>query len=102
PSKRITMRTMDALVGLVSRVPARAQIKLLAAFLAIVALLIMGGAVGLYVLSGGNARTQELLKRQRKSEAYRQVEHDPTNQLYRGSSAMLASDDSTLSSTLRQ
>ena len=53
---------MDALVGLVSRVPARVQIKLLAAFLAIVTLLIMVGAVGLYVLSGVNARTEELIK----------------------------------------
>jgi signal transduction histidine kinase len=96
------MRIMDALVGLVSRVPARVQIKLLAAFLAIVALLIMVGAVGLYVLSGVNARTEELIKLQRKIEAYRQVQHDTTNQLYSVSSAMLAADDTTLSSTLRQ
>jgi hypothetical protein len=40
------MRIMDALVGLVSRVPARVQIKLLAAFLAIVTLLIMVGPSG--------------------------------------------------------
>ena len=93
---------MDALVGLVSRVPARVQIKLLAAFLAIVMLLIMVGAVGLYVLSGVNARTEELIKLQRKIEAYRQVQHDTTNQLYSVSSALLASDDTTLSSTLRQ
>jgi signal transduction histidine kinase len=93
---------MDALVGLVSRVPARVQIKLLAAFLAIVTLLIMVGAVGLYVLSGVNARTEELIKLQRKIEAYRQVQHDTTNQLYSVSSALLASDDTTLSSTLRQ
>jgi hypothetical protein len=53
------MQIMDALVGLVSRVPARVQVKLLAAFLAIVTLLIMVGAVGLYVLSGVNARTEE-------------------------------------------
>jgi signal transduction histidine kinase len=96
------MRIMDALVGLVSRVPARVQIKLLAAFLAIVTLLIMVGAVGLYVLSGVNARTEELIKLQRKIEAYRQVQHDTTNQLYSVSSALLASDDTTLSSTLRQ
>ena len=93
---------MDALVGLVSRVPARVQIKLLAAVLAIVRLLIMVGAVGLYVLSGVNARTEELIKLQRKIEAYRQVQHDTTNQLYSVSSALLASDDTTLSSTLRQ
>jgi signal transduction histidine kinase len=93
---------MDALVGLVSRVPARVQVKLLAAFLAIVTLLIMVGAVGLYVLSGVNARTEELIKLQRKIEAYRQVQNDTTSQLYSVSSALLASDDVTLSSTLRQ
>src|SRR6201984_1429035 len=96
------MQIMDALVGLVSRVPARVQGKLLAAFLAIVTLLIMVGAVGLYVLSGVNARTEELIKLQRKIEAYRQVQHDTTSQLYRVSSALLASDDATLSRTLRQ
>jgi signal transduction histidine kinase len=93
---------MDAFVGLVSRVPARVQVKLLAAFLAIVTLLIMVGAVGLYVLSGVNARTEELIKLQRKIEAYRQVQHDTTSQLYSVSSALLASDEATLSSTLRQ
>ena len=84
---------MDALVGLVSRVPARVQVKLLAAFLAIVTLLIMVGAVGLQVLSGVNARTEELIKLQRKIEAYRQVQHDTTSQLYSVSSALLASDE---------
>jgi signal transduction histidine kinase len=93
---------MDALVGLVARVPARVQAKLLAAFLAIVMLLIMVGAVGLYVLSGVNARTEELVKLQRKIEAYRQVQHDTTSQLYSVSSALLASDELTLLSTLRQ
>src|SRR4249920_1123923 len=96
------MRMMDAFVGLVSRVPARVQIKLLAAFLAIVMFLIMVGAVGLYVLSGVNARAEELIKLQRKIEAYRQVQHDTTTQLYSVASALLASDDRTLSSTLRQ
>ena len=76
------LRIMNALVGLVSRVPARVQIKLLAAFLAIATLLIMMGAVGLQVLSGVNQRTEELIKLQRKIEAYRQVQHDTTSQLY--------------------
>ena len=61
---------MDALVGLVSRVPARVQIKLLAAFLAIVMLLIMVGAVGLHVLSGVNARTEELIKSPRTDRSH--------------------------------
>ena len=93
---------MSALVGLVSRVPARVQVKLLAAFLAIEVLLIVMGAVGLQVLSGVNQRTDELIRLQRKIEAYRQVQHDMTSQLYSVSSVLLSSDELTLSSTLRQ
>ena len=96
------MRAINALVGFVSRVPARVEIKLLTAFLAIEVLLIVMGAVSLGVLSGINQRTDELIKLQRKIEAYRQVQHDTTSQLYGVSAALLASDDSTLSSTLRQ
>jgi signal transduction histidine kinase len=96
------MRTMKALVGLVSRVPARVQVKLLAAFVAIEVLLIVMGAVGLQVLNGVNQRADELIKLQRKIEAYRQVQHDTTSRLYSASSVLLSSDDSTLSSTLRQ
>jgi signal transduction histidine kinase len=95
-------RSINALVGLVSRVPARVEIKLLTAFLAIEVLLIVMGAVSLGVLRGVNQRTDELIKLQRKIEAYRQVQHDTTSQLYGVSSALLASDDSTLSSALRQ
>ena len=90
------------LVDLVARVPARVQVKLLAAFLAIAMLLIMVGAVGLQVLSGVNERTEKLIGLQRKIEAYRQVQHDTISQLYSVSSALLSSDDPTLSSTLRQ
>jgi signal transduction histidine kinase len=96
------MRPLSALVGLVSRVPARVEIKLLTAFLVIEVLLIVMGAVSLGVLSGINQRTDELIKLQRKIEAYRQVQHDTTSQLYGVSSALLAADDSTLSSALRQ
>src|SRR5712691_9034793 len=96
------MRTMGALVGLVSRVPARVEVKLLAAFLAIEVLLIVMGAVGLQVLSGVNQRTDEIIRLQRKIEAYRQVQHDTTSQLYGVSSVLLLSDDLTLSSALRQ
>src|SRR5262252_5554572 len=96
------MRMMDALVGLVARTPARVQAKLLAAFLAMVVLLLMMEVVGLGLLSGVNQRTGELINLQRKIEAYRQVQHDTTGQLYSVSSALLASDEMTLSSTLRQ
>src|SRR5208337_3173639 len=93
---------MNPFVGLVARVPARVQNKLLAAFLTIAALLIIMGAVGLQVLSGVNRRTEELIKLQHKIEAYRQVQHDTTNQLYSVSNALLFADEQTMSSTLRQ
>ena len=84
------MRLRNLAVGLVSRVPARVQTKLLVAFLAMVALLILLGAVGLQVLSGMNARTEELIELQRKIAAYRQVQHDTTRQLYGVASALLS------------
>jgi signal transduction histidine kinase len=96
------MRRASSLVRLVSRVPARVQIKLLAAFLAIEVLLILMGAVGLHLLNGVNQRTDELIGLQRKIEAYRQVQHDMTDQLYSVASILLSSDDVTLASTLRQ
>ena len=76
------MQVLRPLVDLVSRIPTRVQFKLMAAFLAIEVLLIVMGAVGLKVLSGVNQRTDELNKLQRKIEAYRQVQHDITSQLY--------------------
>ena len=89
-------------MDVVARVPARVQVKLLAAFLAIAMLLIMLGTVGLQVLSGVNERTEKLIGLQRKIEAYRKVQLDTISQLYSVSSALLSSDDATLSSTLRQ
>jgi CHASE3 domain sensor protein len=96
------IRLLNPLVAFVARAPARVQTKLLAAFLMIVALLIITGAGGLRELSGVNERTEELIKLQRKIEAYRQVQHDTTSQLYSVSSALVSSDDRTLESTLRQ
>ena len=102
PFVGLVSRVMSPFVSLVSRVPARVQFKLLTAFLAIAILLIMVGAVGLQVLSGVYQRAEELVKLQRKIEAYRQVQHDTTTQLYSVASALLSADDRTLSSTLRQ
>ncbi len=78
------------------------QTKLLVAFLAIVGLLIVLGAVGLDVLSSANNRTGELIRSERKIAAYRQVAHDTTAQLYRISSALFAADERALDNTLRQ
>jgi len=96
------MRVDRLMVGAVARLPFRVQTKLLLAFLAIVALLIVVGAAGLQVLTGVNERTVELIHSERKIAAYRQVQHDTTSQLYRVTSALLANDDRSLDSALRQ
>ncbi len=87
---------------LVARVPASVHAKLLAAFLAIVILLITVGAVGLGVLADVNRRAEDLVRLQRKIAAYRQLQHDTTSQLYNVSSALLVPDDRTLRGTLRK
>ena len=90
------------LVGWVARLPTRVQTKLLIAFLSIVGLLIVLGAVGLQMLSGVNNQTNELIRLQRKIAAYHQVQHDTTNQLYSISTALLLQDDRMLDAALRQ
>jgi len=87
---------------LVARAPATINQKLLAAFLSIVVLLIMVGAVGLQVLSGVNRRAEEAVTLQRKIAAYRQLQHDTTAQLYSVTSALLVPDAPTLEATVRQ
>ena len=90
------------LIGLVARIPVTVHAKLLAAFLAIVALLITVGAVGLQTLSAVNRRAENLVQLQRKIAAYRQLQHDTTGQLYSVSAALLVPDTRTLDATLRQ
>jgi len=92
----------DWLPRLVARVPAGVHAKLLAAFLAIVVLLIMVGAVGLQVLGEANRRDEEFVKLQRKIAAYRQLQNDTTAQLYSVASTLLAPDERALDATLRQ
>jgi signal transduction histidine kinase len=92
----------DWLPRLAARVPAGVHAKLLAAFLAIVVLLIGVGAVGLYVLSQTNRRTIKLVELQRKIAAYRQLQYDTAAQLHSVASALLALDEQTLNATLRQ
>jgi signal transduction histidine kinase len=98
----LVSRLMSPLVGLVSRIPAPVQFKLLVAFLAIAMLLVVVGTVGLNALSDVHQRAEELIKLQRKIEAYRQVQHDTTTQLYSVASALISADERPLSSTLRQ
>ena len=87
---------------LVARAPATIQVKLLSAFLVIVALLIAVGAAGLQALSDANRQDGELVALDRKLAAYRQLQNDTTAQLYSVSSALLAPDPQTLDTALRE
>ncbi len=87
---------------IVARTPATIYKKLLAAFLAITALLIVIGVVSLAELGRVHDRAEDFVKLQRKIAAYRQIQHDTTSQLYSVASALLVPDDRTLDATLRQ
>ncbi|MFL5284025.1 MAG: ATP-binding protein [Rhodopila sp.] len=78
------------------------QTKLLVAFLAMVALLVALGVVGLRVLAEADHRTEDLIRLQRKIAAYRQVQRDTTEQLYEVASALLSPSDRALAAALRQ
>jgi signal transduction histidine kinase len=93
---------MNRLPRLVARVPATVHVKLLTSFLAIVALLLIVGTVGLRALYDVNRRAEDIVKLQRKIAAYRQLQHDTTAQLYTVASALLVPDERTLDATLRQ
>ena len=95
-------RLRDRIVETVSRLPARVQTKLLAAFLVMAGLLMLVGAVGLQALHGVNRQTEELIRLQHKIAAFRQVQHDTTAQLYGVTSALLAPDEVVLQAVLRQ
>ena len=73
----------------VARAPFSIYAKLLAAFLAIVGLLMVIGAVSLAELDRVNQRAEDLAKLQRKIAVYRQIQHDTTAQLYSITSALL-------------
>jgi len=95
-------RLTELLPRLVARAPATVQRKLLAAFLAIVLLLIMVGAIGLLVLRQSNKHAQTVLELQRQVAAFRQLQHDTTGQLYNVASALLVPDERILEVTIRQ
>ncbi len=76
--------------------------KLLIAFLAIVALMLASGLVGLRALSQVNTRAEDMVQLQRKIAAYRQLNHDTIGQLYSVASSLLKPEDRTLEATLRQ
>ena len=92
----------DRLIRLIARVPVGVHVKLVAAFLTIVVLLITVGALALTQLTQAHSRAEELYKLQRKIAAYRQLQNDTTAQLYTVASALLVPDERTLAATLRQ
>ena len=92
----------DWLPRLVAHIPATVHAKLLAAFLAMVVLLLAVGAVGLQVLGAANRRAEELVALHRKIAAYRQLQHDTARQLYNVASALLVPNERKLEATLRQ
>jgi signal transduction histidine kinase len=120
---RVVAWLRSQVVGFVARVPARVQTKLLVAFLAMVALLIVLGVAGLRVLSEAHHRTEDLIRLHRKIAAYHQVQQArfapgsvamvdldwrqwvpglTTKQLHQVSSALELSRDQALFAALRQ
>jgi len=92
----------DWLPRLVARAPFTVHTKLIGAFFAIVALLIIFGVVVIQVLSGINHRSEELSQLRRKVAAFRQLQHDTTAQIYGVTSALLSPEERMLESALRQ
>ena len=86
----------------VARFPASIQVKLLAAFLAIAALLVAVGVASVVGLASVNERFENVAQLQRKIAAYRQIQFDTTSQLHTVAAAMVAQDERTFDATLRQ
>ena len=93
---------MQWLPRIVARIRASIHSKLLVAFLAIAAMMLASGVVGLRALSEVNHRAEEMVQLQRKIAAYRQLNHDTIGQLYSVASSLLTPDERTLEATLRQ
>lgn len=87
---------------LVARAPFTVYTKLIGAFFATAALLIIFGLVVIQVLSGINHRSEDLSKLRRKVAAFRQLQHDTTAQLYGVTTALLSLEERMLESALRQ
>ena len=92
----------DWLPRLVARAPFTVHTKLIGAFFATAALLIIFGVVVIQVLGGMNRRSADLENLRRKVAAFRQLQHDTTAQLYSVTSALLSPEEGTLESALRQ
>jgi signal transduction histidine kinase len=87
---------------LVARAPTTIHVKLISAFLVIVALLIAVGAVGLQALSVANRNDAQIVALDRRLAAYRLLQKDTASQLYNVTTALLSPDPATLDRTQRQ
>ena len=76
--------------------------KLVVAFGAVVALLVVVGAIGVHALGESNDRTEQLASLQGKVSIYRQLQNDTTIKLYGGASALFDPDPASLDAALRQ
>src|SRR5512143_2446592 len=86
----------------VAKAPFTVHSKLIGAFFATVALLIIFGVVVMQVLGGMNRRSEDLENLRRKVAAFRQLQHDTTAQLYSVTTALLSPEEPLLESALRQ
>ena len=75
-SRRLLQRGYNPLVWAVARVPARVRTKLLVAFLAIAALLVVVALLGLRVLGQSNSRAARLGTLQVRVGGYTELEAD--------------------------
>ena len=85
-----------------ARVRGQARTKVFLLLGAILLLLLGMGWVGLKVVAGLNANTQEIIRLQSKIAAYRQIQHDATSGSFNVAAALLSADNSTLENALRQ
>jgi signal transduction histidine kinase/CheY-like chemotaxis protein len=86
----------------VARVPVPIHRKLVVAFGAVVALLVVVGAIGVHGLGQANNRTERLASLQGKVSIYRQLQNDTTIKLYGGAAALFDPDPVALDAALRQ
>jgi signal transduction histidine kinase len=86
----------------VARAPVPIHRKLVVAFGAVVALLVVVGAIGVHGLGQANNRTERLANLQGKVSIYRQLQNDTTVKLYAGTSALFNPDPVALDAALRQ
>lgn len=93
---------MRPLPRLVAHVPAGIQVKLVAAFLVIVGLLIAVGTVGLQVLRANNRRASEVMELQQKIAAYQQLRLDGALQLNHVMSALRSPNTATMDAAIRR